>query len=236
MAFRFSYSLVLMGIGASALWAQDDGQVAASPQRPSFSVNTTTTTKGWLEFEGGATFEDKSSATPVLFKIGATENLELFFGLTPIVDSGKDFEDLTVGSRWRFTGDGQSPSLGAQVAVTTFRSNFAAEIDYSFLFILSHSIHGVGIDLNGGLNLPDSGDEQVFGILTLSKAVNSKFGVYGEVFAENSNDMLVGSIGCSFSATPRFVLDGAFNFNISNSDLDKQFLIGATTTLARIWK
>ncbi len=161
MAFRFFCSLLYIFFSAFSLLGQESKEVAATPQRPSFSTSAATTAKGWLELEGGVTFDDQTAVTPVLLKLGTTENLELFFGLTPIMDSGKDFEDFTIGSRWRFIGDGQGPSLGGQVAVTTFRSNFADEIDYSFLLVLSHAVAGVGVDLNGGLNLPDSGDEQV---------------------------------------------------------------------------
>jgi len=239
MAFGFFCSLLLIFFSAFSLLGQESKEVAATPQRPSFSVNTTTTSKGWLEFEGGVTFEDQTAVTPVLLKLGTTDNLELFFGLTPIAGSGRDFEDFTIGSRWRFIGGGQGPSLGGQVAVTTFRSNFADKIDYSFLLVLTHAVGGVGVDLNGGFNLPDSGDEQVFGILTLSRAFNSNFSGYGEIFVAHSSEpdeqIVIGSAGGGFAVSPRLVLDGAVNFNISNADVDFQILLGVTTLLSRLW-
>ena len=128
--------------------------------------------------------------------------------------------------------------ISGQVAVTTFRSNFADEIDYSFLLVLTHAVGGVGVDLNGGLNLPDSGDEQVFGILALSRAFNSNFSGYGEIFVSHSfepeEQIVIGSVGGGFAVSARLVLDGAVNFNISNAD-DFQILLGVTTLLSRLW-
>ncbi len=231
--------MLFICLSTFSLFAQESKQIAATPQRPSFSTNTVTTAKGWLELESGVTFNDATAATPILLKVGTAENLEVFFGLTPFIDSGRDFEDFTIGSRWRFIDGGPGPSMGVQVAATTFRSNFIDEIDYSFLLILSHSVGGFGVDLNGGLNLPDSGDEQFLGILTLSRAVNSSFSGYGEIFVAHdsglSEQTFVGSAGLGFAVNPRFVLDAALNFNISNSGDDWQLLIGATTLLSRLW-
>lgn len=239
MAVKLIYSLFLV-TSVCSLSGQENDEVAATPQRPSFGTSAATTEKGWFELEAGISADEDVFDSPLLLKIGAARNLELFAGVAPVVGSGREIETISAGSRWRFRNGGPgAPSLAGQVSITTFRSDFAEKIDTAFLFILSHVVEEVAIDFNAGLNLPDSGGEQIIGILTLGKPIGSKFGGYAEIFAthsfEQDEQIFIASFGASYAVTPRLVFDSALNLDISNAGFDFQFLVGATSTLAKIW-
>lgn len=233
---------------------QTPKEVAATPQRPSFSTSTTTTHTGWLELEAGVSMDEHLFDSPVVFKLGATRNFELFVGLSPLINvsngvSETGFGDVALGGRWRFReSTPTSPSLAGQLSIKLptadeHKQLGSGEVDYNFLFIAAHSFGDFGLDFNTGFAVagkPNGGsEEQVLGILTLSRAIASNVSGFGELFVNHSLEFdkttFIGSVGGGYIVTPRIVLDGAINFDISNAPFDLRVLVGATVTFAKVW-
>ena len=233
---------------------QTNQEVAATPQRPSISTSTTTTYPGWLELETGVSFDEHVLDSPTVFKLGATRNLELFAGLSPLVNvsngiSETGLGEVSLGGRLRFKdGSQSSPSVAGQFSIKLptadeERSLGSGEVDYNFLFILAHALGDFGVDINAGITfagIQNGGtDQQILGILTVSRAIDSNISGFGEVFinhsSENNETEAVGSAGGSYVVNPRLLLDAAVNFNILNAAFDLRVLAGATFTFAKVW-
>ncbi|MFQ6113057.1 MAG: hypothetical protein ACE5NG_03085 [bacterium] len=229
-------------------------EIAATPQRPSFSTSTTTTHAGWLELEAGVSVDKKLIDSPLVLKLGATQNFELFAGFSPLIRVSDGISeagsgDVFLGGRWRFKGGtAKSPSFAGQFSLKLPTADQdkqlgSGRVDYNLLFIAAHSFRGFGLDFNTGLTLagiPDGGtDEQASGILTLSRTIASNLSGFAELFVNHSFEFgettVIGSAGGSYAVNPRFVLDGAINFNISNAPFDLRILGGATVTVTNIW-
>jgi hypothetical protein len=227
-------------------------EVAATPQRPSFSTSTTTTHVGWLELEAGLSVDEHLFDSPFVFKLGTSRDSELFVGLSPVMNvsngvSETGFGDIALGGRWRFKeGTTKSPSFAGQFSIKLptadeDRGLGTGEVGYNALLIINHTFATYSLDFNVGLSgRPGSGTiDQVPIILTLSRGLNSKLSGFGELFIDPSfdseNSIFIGSFGGSYYVSPRIVLDAALNVNISKAPFDVRFLFGFTTTFARIW-
>lgn len=239
-------------ISCAAGAARDE--VAATPQRPSFSTNTATTHPGWLETEAGFAVDEHNFDSPLLFKVGVKDDLEAFVGVSPVVRvsnavSESGFGDVVVGGRWRFVEGGSGrPSLALQGSIKLptadeTRHLGTGEVDYGVLFIASRSLGQFSLDVNGGLSLlgkPDGGNaEAVLGIVTLGVPLGPRLGGYAEAFISRNLDVeqtvVIGSLGAGLTLSPRVVFDGALNFDISNASFDVQILAGVTATLVQLW-
>lgn len=246
--------LMLLFCFGSRVWAQPSGQVAATPQRPSFSTSTATTYPGWIEVEAGISVDEHLFDSPVNFKLGATQNAELFLGVSPLVNvsngrSETGFGDMVVGGRLRFVNDSEhAPGLAGQISVKLPTADDekglgSGQVDYGFLFIASHATPQFGLDFNTGFalsGLPGNGhEEQLVGILTLSRAVAPGWGLYGEIYANHSfefdNTVVITGFGGAYTVNPRFVIDAALNVDISDAPFNVQFLTGLTYTLLELW-
>ncbi len=245
------FCLFFSFIYVSTSRAQSNDQVSATPQRPSFSTSASTTHPGWLELEAGVSIDNQLFDSPLLLKIGVLKNTELFVGLSPIknISNGSSgFGDVAFGGRLRFKEAQTGPSLAGQFSIKlpaadSDKALGSGEIDYSFLLILSHAVGDFGLDLNSGVTfagMPGGGtDEQFSGIVTLSRPFTNKLSGFGEIFLtrsfESDDTIWIGAAGASLTLTPRFILDTAINFNLSNAAFDVQLVAGATVAFAQIW-
>lgn len=253
MRFEATAALLCLCVGLQNLAAQPASNISATPQRPSNSTSSATAPFGWLEMEAGSTISDNGFNTPVVFKLGINRNSELFVGLTPLLrvsepDSETGLGDTVVGGRWRFFQQEAGASLAAQVSVklptaSSQKGLGSGEPDYNFLMIWSQGWENMALDINAGFSaagLPAGGsDEQVLGIVTLSRGFSPRLSGYGELLVLNSFEfreaMLLGSAGAAYSLSARAVLDAAVNFNLADAPFDFQVLAGMTVVLAQVW-
>lgn len=254
MKTKLKYFLVFVILLTNNLFGQTDKEVNATPQRPSISTSTTTTYPGWLELEAGVSLDEHLFDSPLVLKIGATRSFELFAGLSPLINvsngnSETGVGDVVLGGRLRFNdGAETTPSFAGQFSIKLPTADEdkglgSGEVDYNFLFILTHSVGEFALDVNTGLTFAGISngrtDEQVLGILTLSRAMHSNFSGFGEIFVNHSFEIdttvVVGAFGGSYTVNPRLILDAAVNFNISDAPFDLRILGGVTTTFAKVW-
>ncbi|MFQ5603238.1 MAG: transporter [bacterium] len=235
--------------------AQANASMQVTPQRPSFSTNTGTTQTGWLELEAGVTVDEHLLDSPLLFKLGAARNLEIFMGLSPLVhisngQSNTGFGDLIAGGRLRFVqGSENSPSFAGQFAIKLptadeNKSLGSGEWDYHVMLIVSQPLGKFNLDLNGLMTFAGmSGggrDEQLTGIANFSRALSGNLSGYAELFINHTFEFdestVMAGVGASLSLSPRLTLDAALNLNVTNAETDVQLLTGLTVGAAQLWK
>jgi hypothetical protein len=136
----------------------------AQPQRPSVATHAGTVAPGWLEIEVGAEHDrhrDHSSSVlvPMLAKIGLAPRLQLEVQ-APFVNApantGSGIGDLSVGVKWRLL---EGAPLVARLAVlpsikiptgSIESGTGTGTTDVGMLFISSHTLGVVAMDLNFG--------------------------------------------------------------------------------------
>ncbi|RMF61540.1 MAG: transporter [Calditrichaeota bacterium] len=246
VAARFRISMVVnLVLGLSAMSRAQSAAPTVTPQRPSFSNNTSTTFPGWLELESGVAVEEDGFDSPLLLKYGALGNAEIFLGVSPVVAASGDagVGNLNLGGRLRFldAADG-SPALAGLGSLTLPTSTLEGTDDrvgFNFVLIASRAWRDWGVDLNLGTSFSGGfEDGQLFGIWTLSKSFGEKISGYAEGlvnrdFASDRNSV-VGGVGGAYMVSSGLVVDSALNFNISNAAFDVQFLAGATVLLTQV--
>lgn len=93
---------------------------AATPQRPSFSADPSTTADGTFELEAGfVAAESEQRDTPLTLKWGAGPTTELFLGWSPWVQAGPDLDgsgDTVLGVRHRFLHQDDGADFAFQLA------------------------------------------------------------------------------------------------------------------------
>jgi hypothetical protein len=155
------FLLLAAPVGLSAQSTTVDPH-AAQPQRPTVATHAGTVAPGWLEMEAGIEFdrfEDGSRGTlvPILLKFGLAPRFQLEAQAPIASPPGGDttgLGDFSLGLKWRLAegapivGDFailpslKMPSGSAGVGTET--------TDFSFLFISSHVIDQISMDLNVG--------------------------------------------------------------------------------------
>lgn len=265
MRFRSSMLVCFLALlswkPAAAQFARQ--RVVATPQRPSNSFNTSIVPKGWLEVEFGTAIDEHFVDSPVVFKLGLQPNMELFAGVSPLVHvsdapSQTGFGDVSFGLRTRFGGGQRGlPSFGGVISVKIPTADEkkglgSGHTDWTFLVVVSQATPKFSVDLNIGFrstSLPEgNNDSQFIAIVTGGRSLSKKMSGYAEIFltqhAESSGigggfnvnqAVLVGAGGVSYAVSDRFVLDAGLNINLVNAGYDVQFLVGATSTLFKLW-
>lgn len=132
------------------------------PQRPTVATHAGTVAPGWLEIEAGTEFDryaggSRGTLAPILLKLGLAPRIQLEAQAPFVSPPGLDTTgvgDFSLGLKWRVAeavpvvGDFavlpsvKTPSGSANVGTET--------TDFSLLFISSHAIGPVAMDLNFG--------------------------------------------------------------------------------------
>jgi hypothetical protein len=136
---------------------------AAQPQRPTVATHAGTVATGWLEIEAGTELDrnedgSRSGLAPLLAKVGVAHRLQLELQ-APIVrpaDGSPGVGDASIGLKWRFLED--APVVGdvailPSVKLPTGSSGSGTgtgTTDVNLLFISSHTLGSVAMDLNFG--------------------------------------------------------------------------------------
>ena len=137
---------------------------AAQPQRPSVSTHAGTVATGWLEIEAGTeldryTDHSHGAVVPVLAKVGLAQSLQLEVQ-TPIVrPPAKDASgigDFSIGLKWRLIE--AAPVVGNVAILPSIKmptgsadsGSGTGTLDINLLFISSHMLGPVAMDLNLG--------------------------------------------------------------------------------------
>lgn len=174
-------ALCCLAIGGRRSLAQTPAQPAPAPtdprqvqpERPTVATHAGTVAVGYLEIEAGAERDQITHATstllaPVVFKVGIDSHMQLSV-FTPFAntDAGSGIGDLAVGVKWRLLDD--APVLGDFALFPSLklptgsiaRGTGTNTTDGSLLFISSHDLRGVAMDLNAGVTRRSGGGNDV---------------------------------------------------------------------------
>jgi hypothetical protein len=153
--------LLTAPVGLSAQRTTEDPH-AAQPQRPTVATHAGTMAPGWVEIEVGTEFDrfaggSQGALAPMLLKLGLAPRFHLE-AQAPIVSlPGQDttgLGDFTLGLKWRLVED--APIVGDFAILPSLKmpsgsAGVGSETtDFGFLFISSHAIGQVAMDLNLG--------------------------------------------------------------------------------------
>jgi hypothetical protein len=136
---------------------------AVQPERPTVATHAGTVVPGWLEIEAGIERDKLDTSltypTPILFKFGLTDHMQLGFFIPHITWHDKlDIGDLGLNLKWRLLDDasvlGDFALLPSVKFPTSYSSNGGqGTFDASLVAISSHDLNGVAMDLNVGYTI-----------------------------------------------------------------------------------
>jgi hypothetical protein len=156
-------SLVARPAGLAAQTPAPDPH-AAQPERPTVATHAGTVATGWLEIEAGTEFDryaDQSHAAvvPMVTKLGLARHLQLEVQ-TPIVRPRREdttgIGDFSIGLKWWLVE--AAPIVGNFAILPSIKvpsgssdsGTGTGTLDISLLFISSHKLGPVAMDLNFG--------------------------------------------------------------------------------------
>lgn len=251
-------ALALLGSCTSPSASWREGQdIMATPQRPTFARNTSTTAQGTVEAEAGLMREPgEQFATPAMLKYGLSPRDELFVGFTPFKmveldgDDGEGFGDVLVGWRQRFFEPQDEPASVAWQAALKLATGDedeglgTGEIDgflAGILTLAQEDWTATGYAQFGLLGEPDDSgvdhQEALSGVFDMGLA-GTNAGIVAElagVFTpEQDLEQVFTTLGVNWSPLPGVVFDTGVLIGLSDDAPDFQYFVGLTRNLGRI--
>jgi len=223
-----------------------------TPQRPTFSQNTSTTSAGTLELEAGVAVDPGDTFdSPVTLKYGVGEDTELFASMAPYVwedfdgPNGEGVGDLYLGVRQRFIDVGaDEPTFAYQLKtkIPTAPENqgigsgqmdfFAAGImDYPIEEFWLTTFYQLGIV---GEPAGDDDPDIEHGIAFATNAsIDESLGAYGEIAGvftpERDDEQIFTTVGLTHPFGEGTVVDAGVLVGLSRDAPDFQIILGITT-------
>ncbi len=248
--------LPLLCLGASACQTFEEGRgIPATPQRPTFSTDTSTTAAGTLELESGIAFDPGDRlGTPSALKFGLDERSEVFVGFEPwiVLDAPGGDEggigDLQLGYRQRFLeGHEGRPALAYLALVklpTADDDQGLGSGETDLLAALAATWAGSSWSQTAYLQLgllgdPDGGSLlQSVGSYTLGHPLADDLSAFGELALlltpEVDDEQLLATLGLAKAWAPGRVVDVGVVLGASEDAPELQFVIGTTMNLGRV--
>lgn len=156
--------MLALGAGTSLVRAQPIDPHAVQPERPTVATHAGTVAPGWVEIETGTEldrYEDslRGAVLPVVVKFGLTSTTQFsVFGsaLSPPASGSFGVGDVAAGVKWRLADD--LPVLGRFAVLPSLKFPTGSTdsgagtgtVDGSLLFISSHDLGPVALDINAG--------------------------------------------------------------------------------------
>ncbi len=153
--------LLSLPVALAAQSATEDPH-AVQPQRPTVATHAGTVAPGWLEIEAGTEFDrfaggSRGALAPILLKLGLAPRFQLEAQAPIVSPPGQNttgLGDFSLGLKWRLAEG--APIVGDFAILPSLKmpsgsAGVGSETtDFSFLFISSHTIDQISLDLNVG--------------------------------------------------------------------------------------
>ncbi len=240
--------LAMAGILSSCTAVQRD-RAPVTPQRPTFSSDTSTTAFGTFELEAGGLWDPSDQIdTPATLKYGSGESTEVFVGWSPLfylnTPTGREtgVGDVVLGTRHRFmeeTDEMPSAAFQATVKLPTADEGEglgSGELDASFAGILTKNIERYVV--TGYYNLevlgdPSGGTDVAHGLaLATSTPISGNIGAFGELagvfIPEQDDEQVFTTLGFTFNPRASLVFDLGVVIGLSDDAPDFQLVFGMT--------
>lgn len=243
----------LLVIGLVSLTAGCAGPPSRpTPQRPTFSQNTSTTAPGSMELEAGVAVDPGDYLdSPVTLKYGISEDTELFGSMAPYVwedfegANGEGIGDLYLGVRQRFIDLGAEeqsfayqlktkiPTAPEEQGIGSGQMDFFAAgiMDYPLEKIWLTTFYQLGII---GEPAGDDDPDLEHGLAFASNfAIDDSLGAYGEIAGvftpERDSEQIFTTLGVTYPLTEGIVVDAGALIGLSRDAPDFEILLGITT-------
>jgi len=225
---------------------------AVTPQRPTFSSDTSTTAMGTYELEAGINYDHSDSFdTPLTLKRGLDEKSEMFVGFSPYKElsmPGPNADgpgDTVVGYRRRFhEREDHSAAWMAAVKLPTGDEDdglSSGEVDVFLAGIYSRQVEDLSLVGYYQLELlgetTGSGFDVAHGMaLAAGYPVAPELSAFGELAwqggAETPDPLFV-TLGAAYTVAPALVLDAAVVLGLNSQAPDVQLVVGFTRNMGR---
>jgi hypothetical protein len=233
------------------LFAQDEDELVAVPNRPTVSTTAQPVQPGVLETEWGINAAASHQDIDGLLKFGVSKNFELRLANNPFTaDSGAHgFGDTGVGFKYRFTQDqGHEPSVSLMYmaklpsAETPLGSR---ETDHSFALLASKDLGKQHLDFNLIANLlgrqQGGFDRDYLLALAWSSSLRGKWGATAEIWGQTSPNFVTSGVSqvivsATYSVKPRLVLDFGIGARITGEVPKAMFIAGFTYSIADLYR
>ncbi len=234
---------------------------AVQPQRPTVATHAGTMAAGWLEIEAGTEFDryaDRShgAVAPVLAKLGLAPRLQLEVQ-APIVRPGGEHTtgigDFSIGLKWRFI-EAAAPVGNVAILASIKAPSGSADsgtgtgtTDINLLFISSHKLGPVSMDLNVGYTRRGGDGTRAPRSASLWTAsfggpARGRLGWCGELYGYPATSGPAGAAsvvallgGPTIEVREWLVLDAGVIIPIAGPQ-PRALYAGATYNVARLWK
>lgn len=224
-------------------------QQPVTPQRPTVSVDTSTTAVGTVEVEAGVNVDPgEAFDSPTTIKFGTGERTEWFVGYSPFVhldQPGRDADgggDLVVGTRTRIVdaADGRPSAalvLSGKLPTASASSGIGTgELDLRVGGVLNQQFGAVTANAfyqYGALGAPSGGtSSEHTATLTGSWSLAERWGGFAElagVFVPSTRtDSVFTILGVTYAPEPWVVFDGGVTVGLSDDAPDLQLFFGCT--------
>lgn len=227
----------------------------ATPQRPTFSFDTSTTAPGTVELEAGLDIDPSDRFfTPTRTKYGVDERTELFLDFDPYVRVERDdgsvsgVGDIQPGIRRRLLDqDGSAPSAGYLVAAriptgSPDKDIGSGSIDLNVAGIVNWDDEAW--NLNGFYQLSLLGESESSGVdfahllsLTGTVPLQQRVDTYGELafnyIPERDLEQLFAVGGLFYYYRPGLAFDAGVRVGLTDDAPEFAFLVGTTINFGR---
>ena len=250
------HSLLVLAIltGCQAVVVPDGGQV--TPQRPTVSTNTDTTTHGYLEIEAGGYIDPGDFVdTPSTLKLGTSPTSEVFIGFAPYqvadVRGSNDagIGDFRIGFRQRLQEETEElPSTAFQLVTkipesdeddgrSTGRTDFFARGIATKHFehakvTGNYELGLLGTEKNGNVDI-----QHLFAIVA-DFPIDGELAAFNELaciwIPEQDEEQLSYLGGLRFLMSPSTVFDGAISLGLTDDAPGFVLLFGVTHSIGRV--
>lgn len=252
MSLSIRLPVVTVAVLAAACASTGAGDYAVTPQRPTFSNDTSTTAPGTFEVELGyfQTEDDKLLGFTTTSKYGYDDKTELFVTWAPYLEipraDASDPGDAVLGVRHRFEEEYELPELAWELSLLIPSNNNETQFSNGELGILVAGIatgHYEETTWTGYLQLGVLGDENASAKLRQAVAVagsidyNDEWGGFAEVAYVNQTagdpDPFFAVLGFDWMLDKSRVFDFGVEVPINN-DADWRYFVGMTWNLGRL--
>lgn len=245
-------SIALLVLGTACVAPLSDVP-AVTPQRPTFSSDTSTTARGTYELEAGLNYDHNDSFdTPLTLKRGLDDASEAFVSFSPYQElavPGPDasgYSDVTIGYRRRFhqRDDHAAAWLAAvKLPVGDEDDGFSSgELDVFAAGIYSRQIADVSLVGYYQLELLGETDGSGFDVgngvaIAAGRPVTEDVSAFAELawkFGQESPDPLFTTFGATYTTAPGLVFDAALVVGLNSQAPDVQIVFGFTRNFGRL--
>lgn len=249
-----SLLLTSLPLFSTACFTTPVGQEQVTPQRPTVSYDTRTTSYGTFEVEAGASLDpDDRFDTPVTLKYGSGPDTEVTIGWSPYLrldtvggtedgigdvvfgirhrmwEEQEGLQALAVQSLVKLPAADQDKGLGTGEIDASFGGSLSRTLSYETTVVAHYLLNFIG-------NPTESSDVGHTLALAVSapvwrEGITGWGELAGQFVPEDNLEVILAQVGASYSPHPTISYDAAVSLGLTDESPDFAVMVGLTTNL-----